>query len=75
MVTSKLTKSTDFATLALHWRTPAQNYHNIELWEISVMVTSKLTKSTGCCNMSFTLAYTCSKLSSSSSSLRVFLSP
>ena len=27
------------------------------------MVTSKLTKSTGCCNMSFTLAYTCSKLS------------
>ena len=27
------------------------------------MVTSKLTKSTGCCNMSFTLAYTCTKLS------------
>ena len=27
------------------------------------MVTNKLTKSTGCCNISFTLAYTCSKLS------------
>ena len=63
MVTSKLTKSTGFATLVLRWRTPVQNFHIIEIWEISVMVTSKLTKSTGCCNISFTLAYTCSKLS------------
>ena len=63
MVTSKLTKSTGFATLVLRWRTPVQNFHIIEIWEILVMFTSKLTKSTGCCNMSFMLAYTCSKLS------------